>query len=76
MTVYEYWQHRETGVVWAVKLRDGKVIGATEIGRPDVEKELLPYLPYRPDDVNQLNKDRGDFKKIGSEEAAELPPPG
>jgi len=27
-TVYEYWQHRATGAVWAVKLRDGKVIGA------------------------------------------------
>jgi hypothetical protein len=33
-TVYEYWQHRVTGEVWAVKLRDGNIIGAAQIGQP------------------------------------------
>jgi hypothetical protein len=43
-TVYEYWQHRATGDVWAVMLRDGKVVGATEIRRDNVHDELLPHL--------------------------------
>jgi hypothetical protein len=63
-TEYEYWQHRATGDVWAVKLRDGKVIGAAEIGRADVHEEILPYLSYRPTDASQLDKQRDDFRKI------------
>jgi len=63
-TVYEYWQHRATGAVWAVKLRDGKVIGAAEIGRADVSEEILPYLSYPPTDAAQLDKQRDDFRRI------------
>jgi hypothetical protein len=70
MTVYEYWQRRETGAVWAVKLTDDRVVGATQISRQDVHAELLPHLAYRTDDVDQLNNDRGSFKKIDGERAA------
>jgi hypothetical protein len=63
-TVYEYWQHRATGDVWAVELRDEKVIGAVEIGRADVNEELLPYLSYQPTDASQLDKQRQDFRRI------------
>jgi hypothetical protein len=70
MIVYEYWQHRETGAVWAVKLRDDKVVGATEIGRQDVHDELLPHLAYRSDDVDELNQDRGQFRKIDGQKVA------
>ena len=49
--VYEYWQHRAIGEVWAVKLRTGRVIGATQISRADVNEGLLPYLAYRTDDA-------------------------
>jgi hypothetical protein len=70
--VYEYWQHGPTGDIWAVKLRDAKVIGATEIGRPDVDEELLPHLAYRSTDVDQITKDRDDFKRI---DGRKLSPP-
>ena len=69
-TVYEYWQHRATGEVWAVKVKDEKVIGATEIGQPDVHKELLPYLAYRSTDIDQLVKDPDDFKRIDGRKVA------
>jgi hypothetical protein len=62
--VYEYWQHRATGDVWAVKLRDEKVIGAVEIRGTDVNEELLPYLTYPPTDAGQLEKQRDDFVRI------------
>ena len=52
MITYEYWQHRETGAVWAVKVTDEQVIGATQIGRQDVHTELLPHLAYRTDEVD------------------------
>ena len=64
MVVYEYWQHRATGEVWAVKLSDGTVIGATEIGRQDVHEELLPHLAYRATDIEQPAQKRGEFRKI------------
>jgi hypothetical protein len=68
--LYEYWQHRATGDVWAVKLRDGEVLGAAEIGRQDVHEELLPYLSYRPTDASQLDKERDDFKRIDGRKGA------
>lgn len=63
-TAYEYWQHRATGDIWAVKLRDGKVVGAAEIGRGDVHDEILPYLSYRPTEAAPLDKRRNDFRRI------------
>jgi hypothetical protein len=40
--VYEYWQHRVTAVIWAVKLEDGMVAGATEIPERDVDESYCP----------------------------------
>ena len=68
--VYEYWQHRAIGEVWAVKLRAGRVIGATEISRADVNEELLPYLAYRTDDAADLQKRQDDFKRIDGRRVA------
>ena len=62
--VYEFWQHRVTTEVWAVQLRDGEPIGATQIARADVHAELLPHLPYRTDDLADLQKRQDDFKRI------------
>jgi len=63
-TAYEYWQHRASGEVWAVKLRDGEVVGATEIGRADVHEEILPHLLYRSTEADQLTKQRENFERI------------
>jgi hypothetical protein len=68
--VYEYWQHRVTTEVWAVKLRDGEPIGATRIARADVQSELLPHLPYRADDLADLQKREDDFKRIDGRRVA------
>ena len=68
--VYEYWQHRAMGEVWAVKLRTGRVIGATQISRADVNEELLPYLAYRTDDAADLQKRQDDFKRIDGRRVA------
>ena len=59
-----------TGIVWAVKLNDESVVGATQIGRQDVHDDLLPYLAYQSDDVAELNKARGDFQTIDGRKAA------
>jgi|SRR5215813_46395 len=64
IVVYEYWQHRATGEVWAIKLNDGRVVGAAQIARNDVSAELLPYLAYRIDDVADFEKRRDDFTRI------------
>jgi hypothetical protein len=69
-TVYEYWQHRATGDVWAVKLDDGRVAGITEIRRDDVNGELLPYLPYRMTDAAQFEKSRDDFRRVDGRKVA------
>src|SRR5690348_17780433 len=63
-TVYEYWQHQASGEIWAVKLSDGEVVGATEIGRADVHEEILPHLSYRSAEADQLDRQRDHFKKI------------
>jgi hypothetical protein len=62
--VYEYWQHRATAEVWAVKLRDGRLIGAAQIGPRDVDEELLPHLRYQTYDLDLLEKRRDDFRRI------------
>jgi hypothetical protein len=68
--VYEYWQHRVTTEVWAVKLGDGKPIGATRIGPADVHAALLPHLSYRADDLADLQKRQNDFKRIDGRRVA------
>jgi hypothetical protein len=68
--VYEYWQHRVTTEVWAVKLSDGEPIGATRIGRADVHADLLPHLTYRADDLADLQKREADFKRIDGRRVA------
>jgi hypothetical protein len=69
-TVYEYWQHRATGDLWAVKLNDGRVVGVTEIRRDDVDRELLPYLPYRTIDAAHFEKSRDDFRSVDGRKVA------
>ena len=73
-TVYEYWQHRATGEVWAVKLRDGRVIGAAQLGPGDVNDyllpHLLPYLRYQTYDLEGLEKGRDNFTRIDGRHAA------
>jgi len=54
--IYEYGQHRMTGEVWAVKLDRGRVVGAVEIYRRDVNVELLPFLTYHPQEPGISNK--------------------
>jgi hypothetical protein len=68
--VYEYWQHRATGEIWAVKLRDGRLLGATQLSRADVTRELLPYLTYRTDDLSNIEKRQDDFKRIDGRKIA------
>jgi hypothetical protein len=53
-----------------VKLRAGRVIGATQISRADVNEELLPYLAYRTDDAADLQKRQDDFKRIDGRRVA------
>ena len=68
--VYEYWQHRATGEVWAVKVSVGRVLGATQISRADMNEELLPYLAYRRDDAADLEKRQDDFKRVDGRKVA------
>ena len=68
--VYEFWQHRATAEVWAVKLDDGRPIGAARISGADVTAELLPHLAYRADDLPDLQKREGDFKRIDGRRVA------
>jgi hypothetical protein len=69
-TMYEFWQHRTTGDVWAVKLSDGRVVGVTEIRRDDVNSELLPHLPYRTTDAANFEKRRDDFRRTDGRKVA------
>lgn len=68
--VYQYWQHRATGEVWAVKLRDGRVVGAADMSPTDVNPELLPYLPYCAAEAATLEGQRREFRRIGGRRAA------
>jgi hypothetical protein len=52
-TVYEYWQHRVTAAVWAVKLVDGRVVAAVDLHPREVDVGLLEQRHAgggRPDD--------------------------
>jgi len=68
--VYEYWQHRASGEVWAVKLNDGRVIGATRLSQADVNQDLLPYLTYRADDLADFQKRQDEFRRIDGRRVA------
>jgi hypothetical protein len=69
-TVYEYWQHRETGAVWAVKLVDGRLVGAIDLYQRDVDQELLTYLPYRAIEARSIDKQREKFRRIDGQRRA------
>jgi hypothetical protein len=70
IVVYEYWQDRATGEVWAVKLFDARVIGAVQFAPAYVTQELLPYLAYQTDDIADLDKRRDEFRRIDGRNVA------
>lgn len=70
MTVYEYWQHRMTAAVWAVKLVDGRAVAATDLYSRDVDSDLLEFLPYRAGDAAAIEKQRDDFRRIDGRRVA------
>ena len=61
---YEYWQHRATGVVWAIKLQNGRAVGAVQIDRKEVDIHLLPHLPYVSTEAWPIDQQRADFRRI------------
>jgi hypothetical protein len=69
-TLYEYWQHRITGEVWAVKLVDGRVVGVTDIEQSDVDEELLAHLPFRASDAAIIEEQSADFKRVDGRRVA------
>ena len=68
--LHEYWQHRTTGEVFAVKLRNESVIGVVQIDPRDVNVELLPHLPYRSDDAKPIEHRRDEYCRIDGRMAA------
>jgi hypothetical protein len=60
-TVYELWEHRETGETWAVRLQYGKLTGTL-----DVTYDLDPEAPLRTRDLPDLpyaTPERGDAER-------------
>lgn len=47
-----------------MKLRNGRLLGATQIGPRDVDEELLPHLCYQTSDLEVLEKRRDELRKI------------
>ena len=66
---YEYWQHRATGEVWAVKMTDGRLAGVAQIAPREVNEELLPYLHYSTD-IAEVDKRLDDFRRIDGRKVA------
>lgn len=71
--IYEYWQHRMTGEVWAVKLDRGRVVGAVEIYRRDVNVELLPFLTYHRQEARNIEQQRHEYRTIDGRRRAPTP---
>jgi hypothetical protein len=69
-TVYEYWQHRATGDIWAVKLIDGRIVAAVEMSPRNVDPVVLQHLPYRTEEARTMEKSRNDFRRIDGHQVA------
>jgi hypothetical protein len=68
--IYEYWQHRVTAAVCAVKLVDGRVVAAVDLPPREVDFGLLEHLPYRAAEAASIEKQRGDFRRIDGRRVA------
>ena len=61
----EFWLHKPSGEVWAVKKRDGKIIAvAGPITREDAEPELLDYFVYDARDCEWVIKRLEEFIRL------------
>ena len=61
---HEFWLHKPSGEVWAVKQR-GKVIAvAGPISREDAEPELLDYFVYDARDCHWVTKRLEEFSRL------------
>jgi hypothetical protein len=62
MVAAEYWRHRPTGEIWAVRLVNGAVIGACgPLADSYVTRELLHYLPYSQRDATWVKESLSGF---------------
>jgi hypothetical protein len=58
----EYWRHKPTGRLWAVELYNGHVIRAIgPLQNEELDRRVLPYLPYTRRDIRWLNAHRSEF---------------
>jgi hypothetical protein len=62
---HEFWVHKPSGEVWAVKHRGGKIIAvAGPISREDAEPELLDYFVYDARDCHWVTKRLEEFSRL------------
>lgn len=60
----EYWRHRTTGEIWAVRLVNAAVIGACgPLEDSYVTRELLHYLPYSQRDAAWVKESLSGFDR-------------
>lgn len=71
MDVYEYWQHRTSGEVYAVRLRDGQptgVCGPLDHEDYRTETELLVdrlrEYEYDPEDADWIGTEADNFRTL------------
>ena len=56
-TIHEYWLHRPTGQLWAVKITGGQVHGACgPLDPKEVTPAVLPHLWFHFRDVPWIRK--------------------
>lgn len=67
MTTYEFWRHRTSGEVVAVKLLDGVVVAWTgSLHRDDVDASFLPGLDYAEAGAADVEAAREEYEPLAT----------
>jgi hypothetical protein len=68
VTTYEFWRHRTTGEVFAVKLLDGIVVASCgPLHRDDVDAGFLPTLDYTEKDAGAIESAREAYAPLATD---------
>lgn len=65
MISHEFWRHRETGEVWAVKLHDGVVVACSgPLHHDDIDPDFLGGLDYGKEHAAAIEASREAYAPL------------
>jgi hypothetical protein len=69
---FEYWIHRPSERVWAVQLREGRLLcAAGPLLATEADVDILSYLDYSRQDLAWIEEHRDEFRVMTRVETAD-----